>query len=171
MYNWVLGLQSYNGLMKFRFGILSFQMSIALLALISVHEWGLFALWAGTILMFGTIPKKLICARCDGNGKKCHSLYLGLYTSKLFSKENKNVPVAGGLIEGLCLIVIALLPFIPLLKNPTFFLVMYLALLIATLILQFFHACKHCVLNANEEWKKNLCPANKIGRKIWRGKL
>jgi len=161
--------------MTFRFFTGIIQVLAALSIIIYFHSWILLAIWIMALLLFGTIARKFICSRCEGYGKKCYSLYLGLYTSKLFSHtEGKKVTIFGGLLEFICIGSISLLPIVALMRNNSskeypILLISYLALLVINLNLQFFHACRYCSLNATEEWKK-LCPAYQVASLLWNRK-
>lgn len=153
-----------KNVMGIRFLLVGAQFAISIYSFIYTQSWPLFIFWLATLLLFLTIPRKLICARCEGGyGKKCYPLYLGLYTSKVFSYEDKDVPLIGGILEGFCLLVLPLLPLIPLYQNLVLFII-YLVLLTVNLLFQFYHACRYCAICADEPWKKK-CPAHRLARK------
>ena len=64
-------------------------------------------------------PRYLVCARCDGYGKNCYSLYLGRITSKYLPKvEGKERPgIAGILLEILALSTISNAPAVGMRRN------------------------------------------------------
>jgi hypothetical protein len=74
-------------------------------------------------------------------------------------------------LEGLGIAATTILPFVPMIlhydiKGVPLLFAVYLALFLITFLAVFFHACRYCVEHSTEEWKK-LCPANKLGQKVW----
>ena len=158
--------------MASRFAVIILQIIVGLIAFVYTSSWIWFTIWVGTFVVFSTVPRKYICARCEGYGKKCRPFYLGLYTSKLFSyHKDEPPPTWAAILEGLCLAGTSILPFVPLFlhfdaKGVPLLLVAYSALFLITWVAQFLHACRYCVEHSTEEWKK-LCPSYKLGQKLW----
>lgn len=138
---------------------------IGLYGFIVTGSWPLFVFWLAVILLFLTIPRSLICARCEDYGKKCYSMYLGFYTSKLFKPSDKEIPKTGLALEAFCLITIPLLPLFPLYSIPVLFGI-YIVLSAISFALQFFHACRYCAVCSSDSWKK-ICPAHMAAKRIW----
>ncbi len=92
-------LEPNKTIMSVRFILYGIQFFMGLFSFIYTGSWSLFIIWLAAILLFLTVPRKLICARCEGYGKKCYSMYLGLYTSKLFSYEKKDFSMLGAALE------------------------------------------------------------------------
>lgn len=113
--------------------------------------------WLAAWGMFLTLPRYLICASCSGYGKMCYSYYLGRYTSMIFPKREKPVPMYSLFIEGACLSSIFLAPALAM-KDDRKNLLTYLILSDLMLAGQFFHACRYCGTHADDDFKKH-CPS------------
>jgi hypothetical protein len=158
--------------MASRFAVFILQVIVGLIAFVYTSSWILLSIWVGAFVVLYTVPRKFICARCESYGKKCRPFYFGWYTSKLFSyQKDESPPTWAALLEGLRIAATNILPFVPMilhfdLKGVPLLFAVYLALFLITFLALFFHACRYCVEHATEEWKK-LCPANKLGQKLW----
>lgn len=152
-------------IMAVRFFFLAAQFLVAVLGLVRERSWKALGVFLGAITFFFTLPRYLICARCDGYGKNCYSLYLGKITSMYLPRvEGKEVNPSGAGLEMLTLQTISLAPAVGLRKN--FKLVsLYLLLSNITFGLHFLHACRHCAENATD-WRKD-CPSARIARHIF----
>lgn len=118
--------------------------------------------WLGGWGLFLTIPRYLICASCSGYGKMCYSFYLGKYTSMIFPKREKEVPMIGLGMEVVSLSTIFWAPALAMRKDRKN-LMLYLILMDMVLAGQFFHACRYCGTHADDEFKK-VCP----GHRFWK---
>ena len=158
--------------MASRFTVLILLTITAFIAFVYTSSWILLSIWIGVMIVFSTVARKHICAKCEGYGKKCHSFYMGLYTSKLYPFQGvEQPPTWAALLEGFCILTTSALPFVPLvlhfdLKGVPLMFTVFLALFLIHFVAQFHHACRHCVEYATDEWKK-LCPAYKLGQKLW----
>jgi len=148
-------------IMSARFSILALQFLTGLVGLVRERSWKALSWLFGGILFFAFVPRRLICCRCEGYGKKCYSFYLGKITSLYLPREEGEVSPLGAGLEALALTVIANAPVVGLRKNKKL-LTTYLILSTLTLALQFAHACRHCAENA-KDWKR-YCPAAKAAR-------
>lgn len=162
-------LEPDKKIMAVRFLLFGIMGVMAVYGFISTGSWSLFVLWLVTIVLFLTVARMFICARCEGYGKRCYSMYLGLYSSKLFKRQNKEIPNIGFALEAFSLVVIPLLPLVPLFSFPVFF-VIYLILYFASFSLQFVHACRYCAACSNDKWKK-MCPAYRAAGRIWKDEI
>ena len=159
-------------IMASRFTVFILLTIMAVIVFLYTSSWILLSIWIGVMVVFYTAARKNICAKCEGYGKKCHSFYMGLYTSKLYPFQGiEEPPTWAAALEGICILTTSALPFVPLvlhfdLKGVPLMFTVYLALFLINFVAQFFHACRHCVLHATEGWKK-LCPANKLGQRLW----
>ncbi len=159
-------LEPDKRIMALRFALFAVQGILAVYGFLDAGYIALFVIWILIIILFLTVPRRLICARCDGYGRRCYSMYLGLYTSKLFSFQEKDVPAVGLALEAFSLVFIPLLPLIPLYRSTGLF-ALYLLLSALSWYLQFVHACRYCAVCSKDDWKR-LCPARKAAAKIWR---
>jgi hypothetical protein len=158
-------LEPNRKIITIRFTLLALQCIIGLYGFINAGSWILLIIWILIIILFLTTVGNLMCARCESYGRRCYSMYLGLYTSKLFNFRKKDVPAAGLALEVFSLVFIPLLPLIPLYKSPVLFII-YFILSFLSAFLQFIHACRHCAACSQDEWKK-LCPAHRAAGRIW----
>jgi len=162
-------------IMVIRFIILGLQLVVGFFIFINTSSWILLSIWVLSIVLYASIARKYICARCEGYGKKCYSLYLGLLTSKLYPySEDKEFSIGGGLFSVFILGMIFIIPFVPILKNfPSIdnhiLLIVYCAFSLVNFLFQFFHACRHCAICSTQEWKK-ICPSNRLASMIWNRK-
>jgi hypothetical protein len=154
-------------IMTLRFIIIAKQFVIALYGMIKLRSWKPLIAWFAGFALFATVPRTMICARCDGYGKKCYSLYLGKITSMYLPKIDKPVDMQlGAGLELLSLLTISNAPVIGLRKNKKL-LAIYMILNTLTLVLHFSHACRHCAQNATD-WRKD-CPSAKTARLFFGG--
>lgn len=152
-------------IMGFRFLILALQALVAVVGLIEERSTRALAVLLGAIAFFFTLPRYLICARCEGYGEKCYPFYLGKVTSLYIPRvESKGTSPVGAGLEGLTLSVLAFTPMVGLRGNRKL-LLSYCALAILTLGLHAWHACRHCALYA-EDWRKD-CPGAKLARSVF----
>ena len=117
---------------------------------------------AGRLGALLTIPRYLICASCSGYGKMCYSFYLGKYTSMIFPKREKEVPMIGFALEVLSLSAITFAPALAM-REDRKKLMTYLILMDLVMAGQFFHACRYCGTHAEDEFKKH-CPNHRFWR-------
>jgi len=154
-------------IMAVRLFFLAAQFLVAVMGLLKERSWKALGVFLGAIAFFFTLPRYLICARCDGYGKNCYSLYLGKITSLYLPRvEGKEVNPSGAGLEMLTLQTISLAPAIGLRKNRRL-LSLYLLLSNITSGLHFLHACRHCAEYATD-WRKD-CPSARIARRIFAG--
>lgn len=152
-------------IMAARFFFLIVQFLVAVLGLVRERGWKALGVFLGAIAFFFTLPRYLICARCDGYGTNCYPLYLGKITSLYLPRvEGKEVSKTGSAMEVLTLQTISMAPAIGLRHNRKLF-SLYMLLSTITSGLQFWHACRHCALNATD-WRKE-CPSARIARRIF----
>lgn len=162
--------QKNNGpnptIMKFRIATFFLQYVYAAYALIKAKSWKSLTATFGALAFFFPL-RYLVCARCQGYGKDCYSLYLGKVTSKIMPKvEGKEIGTLGVILEVLTLYGISMGPVFGLLKRFKL-LVPYTWLLSATMGSQFLHACRHCGLNAREGTWQSRCPSGKVAKFIF----
>lgn len=153
-------------IMNFRIAVFFLQYIYAAYALIKAKSWKSLGVTFGALGFF--IPLRyLVCARCQGYGKDCYSLYLGKLTSKLMPKvENKKIGTSSVILEVLTLYLIFMGPIFGLLKRFKL-LIPYTWLMGVTGGSQFLHACRHCGLNAQEGTWQSKCPSGKVARFIF----
>ena len=152
-------------IMTARFFFLAVQFLVAVLGLARERSWKPLGVLLGAIAFFFTLPRYLICARCDGYGTNCYALYLGKITSiYLPGVEGKEVNPSGAGLEMMTLQTISLAPAIGLRHNRKLF-SLYMLLSTITSGLHFLHACRHCALNATD-WRRD-CPSARIARRIF----
>jgi hypothetical protein len=118
--------------------------------------------WLGGWGLFLTIPRYLICASCSGYGKMCYSYYIGKYTSMIFPKREKDVPMSGFALEVLSLSAITFAPALAM-REDRKKLMTYLILMDLVMAGQFFHACRYCGTHAEDEFKMH-CPNHRFWR-------
>ena len=149
------------GVMKFRAFVFISQLLVAVVGLIRERSWK--ALWAmlGAFVFFWTVPRMLICCRCENYGKNCYSLHIGKLTSMILPKMEGEITPFAMVLEALTLGTIANAPAVGLRKNRKL-LALYMLLNNMTLVLQFTHSCRHCALYATD-WRKD-CPSAKTAR-------
>ena len=152
-------------IMAFRFAIFGLGEAIALGGMLKERKYKHLGAWLGIWALFLTWPRYLICSRCDGYGENCYPYYLGKYTSKVFPKvEGKDVGNLGFAMEAFCLGGMYWTPFLALRKNRKL-LLRYMAVMQLVLLVHFFHACRWCADNSDQEWKM-ACPNHRIWKKI-----
>jgi hypothetical protein len=72
----------------------------------------------GALAFFATVPRLIICRRCQGHGKNCYSLHLGKLTSKYLPKiEEKDVGPFAVVLAATTLTLIANAPAVCMLKD------------------------------------------------------
>jgi hypothetical protein len=148
-----------------RFIILAAQFLVAMVGLIHERSWKALLAELGALAFFLTLPRYLICCRCEGYGQRCYSLYLGKLTSLYLPKvEGKEVSPAGAALELLTLSVLGNSPAIGLRKNKKL-LALYLLLANLTVGFQFWHSCRHCAKYATD-WRKD-CPSAKLAGSVF----
>lgn len=157
-------------IMGLRFGILAGQVLLGITGLIYEKKWKLLGAMLGSVAFFFSIPRRLICARCPGYGKKCYALWLGLATSKIMPRvEGKKVPGYSLILESLALMGMTMPPALGFLRNWKL-LIPYMALFEGTAGLHFLHACRHCAHYAPEGSFQDWCPVCQIARVIYQVK-
>ncbi len=152
----------------FRFLVIIVQITVGFVALVRARSWKVLAVWLGALGTFWTLPRYLICARCEGYGKDCHSLYIGKIVSKYMPRvEGYDRPSNAGIVlEAILLATISNAP--PLgMRRQKLALALYLVLASMTFWMHFTHACRHCAEYATD-WKKD-CPAAKTYRMFFGG--
>lgn len=150
-------------IMAARFTVFGLQFLIAFFGLIKERSWKSLLAFLGGFALFATVPRKMICCRCEGYGKMCYSLYLGKITSMYLPKiEDKEVDMKlGAGLELLALGTISNAPAIGLRKNKKL-LAWYMLFSTLTVVMHFSHACRHCAQNATD-WRQD-CPSAKTAR-------
>jgi len=152
-------------IMALRFAVFGLGALVALGGMVKERRFKQIAAWLGAWTLFLTWPRYLICARCDGNGNKCCSYYLGRYTSAVFPRvKGKEVGPLGFDLEALCLSSIFWTPILALRDNREL-LTRYLIIMQSVLAGQFLHACRWCAANSTQEWKE-ACPSYRTWKKL-----
>jgi len=151
-------------IMKIRVGAILGEIAVALYGLVKERSWKALGAFVGSGIFFWTLPRYLICARCENYGKDCYSLYMGKLTSKIWSKKEGEVGKIGMTLEAVTLGTFAYAPALGLLKNRKL-LALYSFFLNITLMTQFLHACRHCASYA-EGWRAD-CPSARTHRMIF----
>jgi len=152
-------------IMAFRFAAFGLGGAIALGGMLRERKYKHLAAWLGAWGLFLSWPRYLICARCDGYGNNCYSHYLGKYTSLVFPKvEGEEVGGLGFALEVLCLSGMLWTPVLAL-RGDRKTLFRYLAAMEVVLLGQFFHACRWCAANSDQEWKM-ACPNHRLWKRI-----
>ncbi|MBN1288085.1 MAG: hypothetical protein JXA49_00415 [Actinobacteria bacterium] len=153
-------------IMKFRLFVFLAQYVYAAVALLLARSWKSFAATFGALAFFFPL-RYLVCARCQGYGKNCYSLYLGRITAKLMPRvEGKEIGPLSFILEVVTLYLIAMGPVFGLLRKFRL-LVPYTGMLGITLGTQFMHACRHCGLYAKDGTWQCKCPSGKIANIIY----
>ena len=156
--------------MGIRFLVIGAQFLVALVGLVRERSWKALGVMLGAFMFFLTVPRYLICCRCEGYGQMCYSLYLGKITSLYLPKVEGKSPLVsvnpvGAALELLTLGTLANVPAISLRKNRKL-LALYLLLSNITVLMHFSHACRHCAENATD-WKKD-CPSAKLAARAFK---
>jgi len=152
-------------IMGIRFFVLGAQFLVAIVGLIRERSWKALLATLGALAFFLTLPRYLICCRCEGYGQKCYPLYLGKLTSLYLPKvEGKEVSSAGAALELLTLSILGNSPAIGLRKNKKL-LALYLLLTNLTVGFQFWHSCRHCAKYATD-WRKD-CHLAKLAGSVF----
>lgn len=152
-------------IMYLRFFFIGMQVLIAVAGMIKERSWKSLLAFSGAFAVFATVPRRLICARCDNYGKMCYSLYLGKITSMYLPKGEGDVDFRVGVpLEALCLATITNAPVIGLWRNKKL-LLLYMLFANLTGAFQFSHACKHCGQYASD-WRSD-CPSAKLALKVF----
>lgn len=145
-------------MMALRLSVFSTQVMVALTGMVKERSWKVLGTWFAAIAFFLTLPRYLICCRCEGYGKKCYPLYLGKLTSLYLPKvEGKEVSPVGAGLELLTLNLMSNLP-VAGLKNNKKLRNLYILLANLTMGLHFYHACRHCARYATD-WRKDCLSA------------
>ncbi len=143
-------------IMMLKFLVLGAQLLLGLTGLLKERSWKALGAFFAGLALFWSIPRYLICARCEGYGRKCHSFYLGKATSLYMPKvEGKKVGPLAMVLEIIALSLISQSPAVGI-KNSRKR-VLYVLLSTATVVMHFMHSCRHCATYATD-WKRN-CPA------------
>ena len=153
-------------IMKVRFLAVFAQMGVALYGLVKERSWKALGAFVGSFIFFWTVPRYLICARCENYGRDCYSLYLGKLTSRIWPKQEGEIPKVGMALEVITLGTFANAPAIGLLKNRKL-LALYMLFSNITVTTQFFHACRHCAYYA-KDWRSE-CPSARTYRMFFGG--
>lgn len=152
-------------MMALRLSVFGTQVMVALTGMVKERSWKVLGAWFAAIAFFLTLPRYLICCRCEGYGKKCYSLYLGKLTSLYLPKlEGKEVSPGGVGLELMALNLISNLPVLGL-KNDKKLRNLYILLASLTMGLQFYHACRHCARYATDLRKD--CPSARAARLVF----
>lgn len=152
-------------LMALKFVILGFQLLVAVLGLARERSWKALGVTLGAIGFFVSVPRYLICCRCEGYGEMCHTFYLGKLTSLYLPRVEGKEPTPTALrLEDLTLATLSYAPAVGLRKNRGL-LALYLVLANMTLGLQFWHACRHCAEHATD-WRRD-CPSAVLARRVF----
>ena len=100
--------------MASRFTVFILLTIMAVTAFVYTSSCILLSIWIGVMVVFYTVARKNICAKCEGYGKKCHSFYLGLYTSILYPFQGiEEPPTWAAALEGVCILMTSALPLDP----------------------------------------------------------
>lgn len=154
------------GTMALRLFVIGAQLLVAVTGLVRERSWKALGVMLGAFAFFLTLPRYLICCRCEGYGKKCYSLYLGKITSLYLPRvEGKSISPVGAALEFLTLSTLANAPAVGLRKSRKR-LALYLLLSNLTVALHFSHACRHCAEHATD-WKRD-CPSAKLAAKAFK---
>jgi len=121
-------------------------------------------LWLGGLLVWGTLCKYLICARCECYGKPCDFCYGGKYAALFFKPQpDRTLDASGTIAEGGSMSLIALLPIAAAWGNKRI-LTLYLFTLLAFEAGLYYICCSKCVLYSKEPWKRDVCPTYKLSK-------
>jgi hypothetical protein len=154
-------------IMRVRITIVAAQFIVAIFGMLKERSWKPLAFLLGSIAFFFTVPRYLVCSRCEKYGKNCHSLYLGKVTSLYLPRvEGKKISPVGAGLEGATLAMLANAPLVGLRGNRKY-LALYLLLSNLTLGLHLRHACMHC-LEYGDDRTKN-CPGAKAAGLLFKG--
>jgi hypothetical protein len=152
-------------IMALRFASFGLGLMVAFAGMIKERKFKHLWAWLGAWSVFLTVARYIICSRCEGYGKMCHSYYIGKYTSLVLPKvEGKDVGPIGFGAEAACLGAIFWIPVLALRDNRRL-LKRYLVIMQLVMFGQFFHACRWCSQNSTQEWK-NRCPAHRTWKKV-----
>ncbi|MBU4175426.1 MAG: hypothetical protein KKB90_05400 [Actinobacteria bacterium] len=123
---------------------------------------GLLPLWLAAVATWATLPKYLICTRCECYGKPCDFTYGGRYSAKLFKPQpDRTVDVYSLIAEGVPGAVAMMLPFAVARKSQgllTLFGLLSLLWQVALIKI----ACIRCVRYSTDPFKRKYCPNYKI---------
>jgi len=110
------------------------------------------------ILLY-SVFRYYLCTRCEYYGKHCASFGLGIYTSRIFPKqEGKNINIPVGAVDILSFFVVLFYP-IPWLINNIPLLIVYLILLVSFFTVKSYTGCRYC--------NKDFCPLSTMSRKMF----
>jgi len=123
---------------------------------------GWFPFWLVGLAAWATVPKYLLCTRCENYGKPCDFTYGGKYAAMLFEQHSgKAVGWAGIIAEGASLATFMLLPVAASLRHPRSLIRYALAgILFQSILIRV--CCIACVERATDPWKKKYCPTYKL---------
>jgi hypothetical protein len=122
----------------------------------------LLPLWLAAVATWATLPKYLICTRCECYGKRCDFTYGGRYAARLFKRQpDKTVDVCGLIAEGAPGAVAMILPFVVARESPGFLTLFGLLSLLWQLAL-IKVACIRCVRYSTDPFKRKYCPNYKV---------
>ena len=154
--------------MAIRFSVLGAQFLVAVLGLLRERSWKALGVFAGSIAFFLTVPRYLICCRCEGYGRMCYSMYMGKLTSLYLPRVEWEPLVLdnpiGAVLEELTLMTMMGAPAMGLRKSRGL-LALYLVLSTVTLVVHFSHSCRHCAETAND-WRRE-CPSAKAAARVF----
>ena len=122
---------------------------------------GWIPVWFAALAAWATVPKYLICTRCENYGKACDFLHGGEYAALLFKEQDKPFNAAGYLAEGVPLGIFLFLPAIAARKD-LWALSFYALAGAAFQALLVKICCIDCVNYATDTWKADYCPTYKI---------
>jgi hypothetical protein len=156
--------------MAVRFSVLGAQFIVALAGLTRERSWKALAVMFAALAFFFTVPRYLICCRCEGYGQMCYSLYMGKLTSLYLPKVEGKGPMesvtpVGAALEELASGGLVVAPAIGLRRNRKL-LSLYLLLSNLTIALHFSHSCRHCAEYATD-WRRE-CPSAKTAARVFR---
>lgn len=98
--------------MRLRFFFIFTQLFVGLVGMIKARNWKALAAFLSGFTLFWTVPRYLICARCEGYGQNCRSLYLGKITSMYMPKQEGEVGPLGMALELVALSLVSEAPLI-----------------------------------------------------------
>lgn len=154
-------------IMALKFAVLGLQLLVALVGMLKERSFKPLAVMLAAVAFFFTVPRYLICCRCEGYGTRCYPFYLGLMTSKYLPRvEGKALNPLAGSLEAGTLATVAITPLVGLRGNRKLS-ALYFMLANLTLGLHFWHACRHCAFYATD-WRKS-CPAALLAERVFTG--
>lgn len=150
--------------MTIRFLVLGLQLLVGMLGMARDRSWKALTAFLTGIVFFGSVLRYLICARCEGYGKRCYSLYLGKATSTYLPRvHEKEIGPSAMVLEVIALALISQSPVVGIKNRRTR--ALYALLSTATFAMHFTHACRHCARYATD-WKSR-CPSARAYRRFF----